>query len=141
DAGQLVVLRGGGTVRSPLAVDVRVDVAAEPIGLALSPDDTTLLATSGWGRKVTVLDAHTFARKAEHAVGREPRAVVVSADGKRAFVSHAVGQAIDVLSLDGSPAPKPIGIGGVEEIMGPHMSESAQPRAACQGFALAMTET
>ncbi|MBX3204998.1 MAG: c-type cytochrome [Labilithrix sp.] len=141
DAGQLLVLRGGGTATSRLVVDTRIDVPAEPVGLALSPDDGTLVATSGWGRTVTVLDAHTFTRKAEHAVAREPRAVVISADGKRAFVSHAVGQSLDVLPLDGGKPGKPLNLGGTEEIFGRGGMPESQGRVACQGFALAKTET
>jgi mono/diheme cytochrome c family protein len=141
DGSRLLVLRGGGTAKSGLAIDTRIDVPAEPIGLALSPDDETLVATSGWGRTVTVLDAHTFVRKAEHVVEREPRSVVISADGKRAFVSHAVGQSLDVLPLDGSKAKTPLKLGGNEERFGRGMGVGTQPRVACQGFALAKTES
>lgn len=139
DAGRLLVLRGGGSASSPLVVDTRVDVPVEPVGLALSPDDGTLIATSGWGRAVTVLDGHTFTRKAEHVVGREPRSVVVSTDGKRAFVSHAVGQSLDVIPLDGEKAKKPLSLGGGEELMDRAIMAGVQPRVACQGFALAKT--
>ncbi|MCW5833276.1 MAG: c-type cytochrome [Labilithrix sp.] len=138
DAARLLVLRGGGSASSPLVVDTRVDVPAEPVGLALSPDDGTLVATSGWGRAVTVLDAQTFTRKAEHVVAREPRSVVVSADGKRAFVSHAVGQSLDVVPLDGGEPKKPLSLAGVEELMD-SVATDMQPRVACQGFALAKT--
>lgn len=140
DAARLLVLRGGGSERSRLVVDTRIDVPTEPVGLALSPDDATLVATSGWGRTVSVFDAHTFTRKAEHLVGREPRSVVVSADGKRAFVSHAVGQSLDVLPLDGTTPGKPLDLGGQEEIGGRVMFAS-QKRVACQGFALAKAES
>lgn len=165
DAGQIVILKGGGTTKSPLAVDARVDVAAEPIGLALSSDDATLVATSGWGRTVTVIDTKTFTKKAEHRVSREPRSVVISSDDKRAFVSHAVGQTLDMITLMDVPAPeeakaggknakdgtkKPavppgpvskITLGGSEEVAGRGMMISTQDRLACQGFALAKTET
>lgn len=145
DRNALLVLGGGGSAASPLRVDTRIDVAAEPIGLALAPDDSTLTATSGWGRTVTVLDAHTFVRKVEHRVGREPRAVVYSDDGKRVFVTHAVGQEVDVLGLapadPKAKAPKPIKMSGEEEI-GLRMSAfSTQPRMACQGYALAKTDS
>jgi mono/diheme cytochrome c family protein len=140
DAGRLLVLRGGGSAASPLTVDTRIDVPAEPVGLALSRDDDTLVATSGWGRAVTVLDAHTFVRKAEHRVEREPRSVVLSDDGKRAFVAHAVGQSLDVVPLDGTKAKKPLNLGGTEELMGRGLMGN-QNRMACQGFALAKTES
>ncbi|MBX3234002.1 MAG: c-type cytochrome [Labilithrix sp.] len=140
DRAKLVVLRGGGTAKSPLVVDASIDVAAEPIGLALTPDDATLVATSGWGRTVTVIDAHGFTQKATHAVEREPRSVVVSSDGKRAFVAHAVGQSLDVLPLDGRGKAKTLGLKGEEEIAGRGFI-GTEKRVACQGFALAKSDT
>ncbi len=138
DVGQLVVLRGGGTPASPLAVDVRIDVPPEPIGLALSDDDTMLVAASGWGRAVTVIDAHTFVLTTTHEVPREPRNVVIASDGARVFVSHAVGPSLDILplALTASPPPKPIELGGTQEFGFHGGFVSQRPRAACQGFAL-----
>jgi mono/diheme cytochrome c family protein len=136
DAAKLVVLRGGGSSTSKLHVDATIDMPAEPIGLALTPDDESLVATSGWGKSVVVLDAHTFTRKAVHAVAREPRSIVVSDDGKRAFVSHAVGPALDVIALDGAKN-KSLPLKGDEELP----SSGTQARMPCQGFALAKTDT
>jgi mono/diheme cytochrome c family protein len=151
DTSEVVVLGGGGTESSRLAVEKRLGVAADPVGLALSPDEQTLVVTSGWGRTVTVLDATTLEVRVEHAVAREPRGVVVSADGKRAFVSHVVGDQVDVLSLDGSSLGKDpktgaakskqaLRVNGIEEVFGRHMGAGEQSRAACQGFALARAE-
>lgn len=141
DAARVVVLRGGGSATSRLIVDAKIDVPVEPIGLALSPDDASLVVTSGWGHAVTVVDARTFAKRAEHSVAREPRGVVVSDDGKRAFVTHAVGKGLDVVDLDGHAPPKPLALAGVEEVAGRHMFVFGQDRAACQGFALAKSST
>jgi mono/diheme cytochrome c family protein len=139
DASQLVVLRGGGTARSKLAVERRIPVPTEPVGLALSPDDATLVVTSGWGRRVTVFDSATFARRAEIAVAREPRQAVFADDGRRVFVSHAVGAAVDVVDVAGSPPPPPkrLAVTGSEEIAERMAGLSTQARSACQGFALA----
>jgi mono/diheme cytochrome c family protein len=145
DSSQVVVLSGAGTVTSKLTVDKRVGVAADPVGLALSADDKTLVVTSAWGRAVTVLDAESMSVRVEHAVAREPRAVVIAADGKHAFVSHVVGSALDVIALDAAPgaaARKTLAVDGVEEVLGRHMAGSFdQKRVACQGFALARAET
>lgn len=143
DAGKLVVLRGGGTSGSKLRLDTSVDMPAEPIGLALTPDDESLVATAGWGKSVVVLDAHTFTRRAVHAVGREPRSVVVSSDGKRAFVSHAVGSSLDVIALGelepkAKSAIKPLIMKGDEDFGD---GRGTVTRMACQGFALAKTDT
>ncbi len=146
DTSQIVVLSGGGTEESKLIVDKRIDVAADPVGLALSSDDATLVVTSGWGRAVTVLEAETLAVRAEHAVAREPRGVVVSNDGKRAFVSHVVGDKLDVITLDerdpgSAKAKKSLGVAGSEQFFSRGMGANEQKRAACQGFALARAET
>lgn len=139
DRAEVVVLRVAGDARAPLVVERRVAVAPEPIGLALSPDDATLAVTSGWGAKLTVLDARGFDRKAEHALAREPRAAVFSGDGRRVFVSHAVGEALDVVSLEGG-TPQSLSLAGVEESFGDEDETFDRKRAACQGFTLARTE-
>ena len=148
DVSQVVVLGGGGSATSKLRVVKRIDVPADPVGLALSGDDTTLVVTSGWGRAVTVLDASTMEVRAEHAVAREPRGVVVSSDGKRAFVSHVVGMTLDVIALDGTTpftkekkAKKALGVDGVEQVFGRRMGVADQQRSACQGFALARSDS
>jgi DNA-binding beta-propeller fold protein YncE len=68
-----------------------VDTAAEPVALAASPDDAVIFVTSGWGRALGAFDAGSLKKSFEVALPREPRAVVVSDDGKFAYVSHAVG--------------------------------------------------
>lgn len=145
DLSQVVVLSGGGSAASKLTIDKRVEVAADPVGLALSGDDATLVVTSGWGRTVTVLDAASMEIRSERAVAREPRGVVVSSDGKRAFVSHVVGDKLDVVDLadDAKPAKakSALAVDGVEQVSGQHMTSTAQKRVACQGFALARAES
>lgn len=148
DVSELVVLSGGGTKESRLTVERRTTVASEPIGLALGPDDASLVVTSAWGRMVSIVDMAKLEVKSEHPVAREPRGVVVSSDGKRAFVSHVVGSGLDVISLDGSPLPggkvpetkRKLGLDGTEFVFGRHMAADDQARQACQGFVLAKSE-
>jgi mono/diheme cytochrome c family protein/cytochrome c553 len=146
DTSEVLVFAGGGSETSKLAIEKRIEVASDPIGLALSPDEQTLVVTSGWGHAVTVLDGTSLAMRVEHAVAREPRGVVVSADGKRAFVSHVVGGKLDVIALDenrtgAGKARQSLGVDGVEQVFGRHMGAVDQNRAACQGFALARAES
>ncbi|MBS2019445.1 MAG: hypothetical protein JST00_41670 [Deltaproteobacteria bacterium] len=150
DSGEVVLLAGGGTKDSPLVVEKRRAVASEPVGLALAPDDASLVVASGWGHAVSIVEMAGLTTKKEIQVAREPRAVVVSSDGKRAFVSHVVGDGLDVISLDGSPIPgnknpgdikKRIGVDGAEIVFGRGMMQGEnQARAACQGFVLAKSE-
>lgn len=143
DAARVVWITTVRTRGGPkLSVERTLDVALEPIGLALSPDEKTLVVASGWGRTVSVVDLATRGREGvtTHPVDREPRAVTVSSDGKRAFVSHAVGQRLDIVPLDGKPTPKPLVLSGTHETTGRHMSLSVESREACQGFALAKSD-
>jgi hypothetical protein len=90
DKAKVAVLEPGD---HPEQLDARctVDTATEPVGLALTPDDGTLLVSSAWGRTLGAYDARSLAKSFQVALPREPRAVVVSDDGKYAFVSHAIG--------------------------------------------------
>jgi mono/diheme cytochrome c family protein len=132
DRGELAVLAGPG-----LAVQQRVAVASEPVGLALAPDDRTLVATSGWGHTLTVLDvADQLAVRAAWPVAAEPRAVLVTDDGTAAYVSHAVGPNAERVEL-ATGKRRAITMSGGEDIEGRHQMHFMAPREACQGFSLA----
>ena len=85
----------------------RAEVPSDPWGLAATPAGE-LLVTSTWGRALTALDAATLERRWSVPVAREPRGVVVTPDGARAFVTHLVGDAVTAVDLDPTgPAPAP----------------------------------
>jgi len=95
-----------------LELTATADVAPDPYGLAVSPRGE-ILVTSAWGHTVTSLAADTLELRFERNVAREPRSIVVSPDGSRAFVTHLVGSAITVVTLDGEPTTYPLGgLGG-----------------------------
>jgi DNA-binding beta-propeller fold protein YncE len=98
DKSQVQVMEPDATL-GHLEARCAVDASSEPVGLALTPDDAVLLVTSGWGRALTAFDAHTLSKKFEVALAREPRSVVVSDDGKFAYVSHAVGAQASKIDL------------------------------------------
>lgn len=77
----------------------KIDTSAEPIAMATTPDGSTLLLTSGWGRTLDSFDAATLGRKGRAVLPREPRTVVVDDDGKLAYVSHAVGAKVSVVEI------------------------------------------
>ena len=79
-------------------VEASMDVAAEPWGLALTPTGT-LLVTSAWGHRLTGIDIGTFQARFSMDLPREPRGVTLSPDGRRAFVTHAIGDALSVVDL------------------------------------------
>jgi DNA-binding beta-propeller fold protein YncE len=145
----------------PLETRCAVDVAPEPVAFALSPDGATLLVSSGWGRALGGYDTSSLAKRFEVALPREPRAVVVTDDGKTAYVSHAVGGMISRVDLGKSSAAE-VALHGpshaeLREAFS-HPPDLNDPKAlaklrqkmssrenqmpdSCQGFALAKTET
>ena len=135
-----------------------VPVAAEPVAFAVSPDDATLLVTSGWGRRLTALDTKDLGKKWDVAVPREPRAVAITDDGKKAYVAHAVGGQLTAIDLASPSAEaKPVVLHGddpentraelrkVKNMADAKerarramlMGQNRSTRASCQGFALA----
>jgi hypothetical protein len=90
--------------------------APEPVALALTPDASTLLVASAWGHAFAAYSGATLAELYRLDLPRDPRAIVVSQDGTRAFVSHGVGgtlSGIDLASrrvlrtsLDAPPSPE-----------------------------------
>ncbi len=79
-------------------VDGTVDVPAEPWGLAVTPAGM-LLVSSAWGHALTAVDVETRQARFSMDLPREPRGVTLSPDGQRAFVTHAVGEALSVVDL------------------------------------------
>lgn len=100
DKGVVQVLEPGATASEALTSRCTVSLPAEPYGLAATPDDKTVLVTSGWGHALVALDAPTMAHRFEVDLPREPRSVLVDDDGQRAFVSHLVGGRMSVVDLD-----------------------------------------
>lgn len=88
-------------------VDGTVDVPAEPWGLAVTPAGMVLV-TSAWGHTLTGIDVETRQARFSMDLPREPRGVTLSPDGQRAFVTHAVGEAMSVIDFaPGGGAEKP----------------------------------
>lgn len=83
------------------AVEGTVDVPAEPWGLAVTPAGMVLV-TSAWGHSLTAVDSASMEVRFSVDLPREPRGVTLSPDGQRAFVAHAVGDALSV--VDFAPA-------------------------------------
>ncbi len=95
-------------------LEATAPVPCDPFGLAVTPQGE-ILVTSAFCHAVTTLDADTLERRWSVDVAREPRAVVVTPDGARAFVTHVVGSAVTALDLDdASPTPRRVAaLGGL----------------------------
>jgi DNA-binding beta-propeller fold protein YncE len=134
--GAVQVLEPTERAEAPLETRCVVGAPTEPIGLALSPDDRTLLVTSGWAHALTAFDAQSFAPRFQADLPREPRSVVVSDDGKRAFVAHVVNATMSVVDLEGTEHhPRAIDLRMKQIATGG--AQNGKQRGGCQGFALA----
>jgi len=100
DRAKLQVLEPGDKPEAALVAKCSVDTPPEPLSIAVTPDDRTVLVATGWGHSLSVHGADLLAKRAEIALGREPRSVVASDDGKTAFVSHASGSSLSVVDLE-----------------------------------------
>lgn len=105
-SSQLVVLHPASD--GTLAPGCSVETSAEPIALATTPDEKTLLVTSGWGRSLESFETTKLAKKAKVDLAREPRQVVTDDEGKFAYVSHAVGGKTSIVDLTAMRAQQPI---------------------------------
>ena len=83
------------------SVEAEATVAAEPWGLSRSATGE-IYVTSAYGHALTALDGDTLAPRFTLDLAREPRAITLSADGRRAFITHAVGDALSVVDLAAS---------------------------------------
>jgi DNA-binding beta-propeller fold protein YncE/mono/diheme cytochrome c family protein len=77
----------------------RADVAADPYGVALAPDERTVYVVSGITRTLTALDTDTLSPRATAVLPREPRGVLASPDGRRVFVSHLAGAPLSAVQV------------------------------------------
>jgi DNA-binding beta-propeller fold protein YncE len=121
DRAEVLVLEPAQTPEAGFVERCRVPTAAEPAGMALTPDGKTLLVASRWGQSLSGHETQgEMRRRFELPLSRDPYGVVASSDGKRAFVSHVSGGQLSVIDL-----PK------LAE------QESAEPSSAVQRVALA----
>lgn len=139
DKNRVQLLEPTADPRAPLSSLCEIDVAAEPVGLAATPD--RLVVTSGWGHSLTVVDLKTVQRSRVITLPREPRGVLVDDAGKRAFVSHVVGGALSVVDLAGAEAngtARTVSLGVTKK---PPFTSSPISQKGAQGFALARSES
>jgi DNA-binding beta-propeller fold protein YncE len=87
-----------------LTLGKKTPVATEPVALAASPDDTTLYVATGYSHTLQAFHAGDDGlgeKTIDVSVEREPRAVSISTDGKRAFVAHAASSKLEMVDVSG----------------------------------------
>jgi len=106
DASRVVALEVGDETKLTLEPAGEIVTASEPVGLAVAPSGDTLLVASAWGKTLALYGLDDLRTRATVWLPREPRGVAVSADGRFAYVSHAVGPSVSrvVLGQAGSQA-------------------------------------
>lgn len=88
-----------------LAERARVALPDDAWGLAITADERTALVSSAWAHQLSAIDLASANKLWSIDVPREPRGIVVSADGDTAYVTHLVGGALS--RIDGlREAPK-----------------------------------
>jgi DNA-binding beta-propeller fold protein YncE len=133
DKNRVEILEPTSDLDAALEGRCSVKTAVEPVGLTVTPNDKTLLVTSGFGKKLTAYNAATMKKRFDKELPREPRDVVVDDDGQRAFVAHVVGGMVSVVDLkDRHEEAREIDLRVPKGFSG-----SKQLQASCQGFALA----
>lgn len=134
DQNRIDVFEPGAQPDAPMTRLCSLPTPVEPVGLALTPGEDSLLVTSAWARKVTAYDLSTMKVRFSESLEREPRDVVIDESGDRAFVAHVVGGKVSVVDLRGEHDVREV------DLRVPKSSGSTTGgglRASCQGFALA----
>jgi len=116
----------------------RVGTAAEPVALALTDGGATLLVTCIWGRSLEMLPLTADGRRESIALSREPRGVVL--EGERAWVAHAVGSRISIVSLAEAVVEQERALHWRDMASPGGFAVGNTPRFAVQGHAVAMLD-
>lgn len=98
-ASAVAVLSSTGSADAPLIEESRLATGTEPVGLTLTPDGATLLVTTGISHELKAFSLADGQTQLTVSVPREPRSLVVTADGSRAFIAHAAGSTVSAIDL------------------------------------------
>lgn len=113
---------------------------AGPFGLALSPNEDTLVVTSAWEAALSSLDAKDLSLRGAQSLPRSPRGVLVD-ETNRAFVSHIAGASLSVVELSKlEQAPRKIDLRVKAASLRGENLDLDVLRGGVQGFALAGVE-
>jgi len=88
-------------VGEKLEVSASYKTPVEPYGVALSADKKSVLVTTIADRALVSLEASTGKEQWRTGLGREPRNIAVSPDGKRAVVTYLTTGTVDQVDLVG----------------------------------------
>ncbi|MGD0523550.1 MAG: cytochrome C peroxidase [Polyangiaceae bacterium] len=84
---------------APLVEERMIGVPEEPVSAALVPGRDALLVVSRWGHALSFVPLASGEAPVVIELTRDPSAVVASADGRWALVTHAAGSRASVVNL------------------------------------------
>jgi DNA-binding beta-propeller fold protein YncE/mono/diheme cytochrome c family protein len=87
-------------LKDGMTVADRIRTSAEPFGLALTPDGSTLLVTTVADHELVAYDTGTRQRRWSVELAPEPRGVAISPDGRKALVGFLTTGAAALVDLD-----------------------------------------
>lgn len=105
-AGEVLALDAFTT--RPVAV---AKVGANPMGIAITPDNQFLLVANSKAATVSVLDAFTLQPVAEVPVGLSPFHIAIRPDGVKAYVTCRAGNSVSVINLQAKASGATIPVG------------------------------
>ncbi|MGD0525420.1 MAG: hypothetical protein ABSE49_09765, partial [Polyangiaceae bacterium] len=98
DAGAIAVLDWGKD--GQLSETARWRTDADPVAMALSPDEATLVVATAAPGALEGLSIRDGARTFHVSIPRSPRSVSVSRDGRHAAITHAAGSLLTFVHLE-----------------------------------------
>jgi DNA-binding beta-propeller fold protein YncE len=132
DKGSVAILEAKGGDPRTLAQRGSIDTGGEPVALALTGDEATLLVASAWTHEMSAYAMADRSLKWKRNVSREPRAIAVLPDGSKAWINHGIGGVLTMIDVaDGTQMGQHVTVKG---------SSGTPTRVATQGFALAMND-
>lgn len=117
-----------------LVEQARVTLPDDAWGVALTPDARRALVTSAWSSRASLVDLEIAKVSWSVPLRREPRGVVISAEG-RAYVSHLVGAQLTELDLR-APAPTAVELA----LPASPLRAAGEKLQASLGYALALDD-
>lgn len=103
DTNAIEVLEPAADTGFPLKSRCSVETRAEPMGLAMTPDQQTLLVTTRWDPTLSIYDAADMKQRGAVELPRDPTTVLTSSTGKLAYVTHAAGGVMSIVNLESGP--------------------------------------
>jgi mono/diheme cytochrome c family protein len=92
-------------------VKARWSTPAEPFGLALSPDGTTLLVTTVADRQLVAFDTRDGNARWRRPLRPEPRGVAISPDGTQAMVTYLTAATVDRIRMSDPSRAQAVALG------------------------------